>query len=151
MAPRTVSFARLSELAGSDLGRTSFRTISQSQIDRFVDVTDDHQWIHADTDRARRGAFGGPIAPGFLTLALLTPFAEELLHVDGATSRVNYGLDRVRFISPVRAGARVRVHAIVDSVDQVTDGIQLVTSNEFEIDGEDRLAAVARFIVRYLG
>jgi len=150
MAPLTVRLEHLAGMEGTDLGRTGFRALGQSQIDSFADLTDDHQWIHSDSEPARSGPFGGPIAQGFLTLALLTPLSEELLHVQGVGSRINYGLDRVRFTSAVAAGASIRLHAVIDEVAAVDGGVQVTTANEIELEGQERPALVARFIRRFL-
>ena len=109
--PRVVdSLDELRALTGQEVGASDWLTITQEMINRFADVTDDHQWIHVDTERAtRESPFGTTIAHGFLTLSLIAPTAFELLvaRVD-PTSVVNYGLEKVRFYAPVRAGKRVR-------------------------------------------
>ena len=102
----TVAYTDLPSLVGTDLGFTDWREITQEQVNTFADAADDHQWIHTDPERAKDGPFGAPIAHGFLTLALLIPMWESLLDVDGVTTKVNYGLDKVRFVSPVKVGAR---------------------------------------------
>src|SRR5699024_12035253 len=92
----TVSYADLPELVGKEFDRSEWREVTQEQIDQFADAADDQQWIHTDPERAAEGPFGAPIAHGFLTLALLTSFQQEIFDVDGVSTKVNYGLDRVR-------------------------------------------------------
>src|SRR5690554_7952443 len=103
--------ASLKAAEGQSLGVSDWLRIEQSRIDQFADATEDHQWIHVDPERAKDSPFGGPIAHGFLTLSLAIPMWTELLEVEGVTTKVNYGLDKVRFISPVPAGSRVRMAA----------------------------------------
>ena len=104
-----VDFDTLLTLSGKDLGATDYRQITQDQINLLADATDDHQWIHTDPERAKDGPFGAPIAHGFLTLSLIIPFWGELFDVEGVTTKVNYGLDKVRFTSPVTVGSKVGV------------------------------------------
>jgi acyl dehydratase len=147
----TVAYADVAALAGTDLGSTAWLEITQERVDRFADATDDHQWIHVDPERAASGPFGGPIAHGFLTLSLAVKFWTELLEVHGVTTKVNYGLDKVRFVSPVTVGARVRMHAVVAEVTEVPGGYQLVVDQTVEIDGGAKPALVARGLYRFYG
>src|SRR4051794_34928686 len=104
-------FASPSDLAasvGADLGVTDWLTVTQDQVDKFADATLDHQWIHTDTERARNGPFGGPIAHGYLTLSLASHFLAQLATVENIAMGINYGVDRVRFPSPVPVGSRIR-------------------------------------------
>jgi acyl dehydratase len=149
MSRLVVSFDELPGLVGRDLGVTDYVEITQEQIDTFADATNDHQWIHTDPKRAEDGPFGSTIAHGFLTLSLIVPFWTELFDVAGVTTKVNYGLDRVRFTSPVRVGARVRMHSQIAEVQEVAGGAQLTTTNTIEIEGQDRPAVVATFIARF--
>jgi acyl dehydratase len=98
-------------LVGQDLGTSSSIEIGQERIDAFADVTEDHQWIHTDPVRAAAGPFGTTIAHGYLTLSLLIPLLEEILVVENRQSSINYGLDKVRFPSPVPVGSRIRMSA----------------------------------------
>lgn len=93
----------LRKLAGGDLGTSEWTEVTQQRIDTFADATGDHQWIHTDPARAAEGPFGAPIAHGYLTLSLFIPLFTELLEVEGVTTKVNYGLDKVRFPAPVKA------------------------------------------------
>src|SRR5690625_118548 len=129
----TVAYADLPTLVGKDLGYSQWREITQDQVNTFADATDDHQWIHTDPERAKEGPFGAPIAHGFLTLSLLIPMWESLLDVDGVTTKVNYGLDKVRFVSPVKVGAKIRMTAVVAEVEEVRGGYQLAIDATIEI------------------
>jgi acyl dehydratase len=136
-------------LAGRDLGHSSWIEITQERVNTFADATGDHQWIHVDVDRARTGPFGGTIAHGYLTLALVIPLFGELLRMEGIRMGINYGLDKVRFPSPVRVGAKIRLAARVVSAEDVAgDGVQLVLDFTVEIDGVDKPACVARAVYR---
>ncbi|RZT79302.1 acyl dehydratase [Micromonospora violae] len=145
----TITYERLGDLAGTDLGYTEYRTVIQDQVDLFADATDDHQWIHVDPERAKTGPFGAPIAHGFLTLSLAVPFWTELLEVKGVTTKVNYGLDKVRFPAPVVVGARVRMRATVVEVVEVHGGYQIAVDQTIEIEGGAKPAVVARGLYRF--
>jgi acyl dehydratase len=149
MSKTVVSFEELSGLAGKDLGYTDYIEISQEQINTFADATDDHQWIHTDPEKAKDGPFGAPIAHGFLTLSLIIPLWGELFDVEGVKTKVNYGLDRVRFTSPVKVGAKVRLHSTIAEVTEVKGGVQIKTANTIEIEGGERPAVVAEFLARF--
>ncbi|CAL9342391.1 MaoC family dehydratase [Streptomyces sp. enrichment culture] len=140
----------LKSLAGTDLGRTDWREITQDRVNTFADATDDHQWIHTDPERAKTGPFGGPIAHGYLTLSLIIPLFNELLEIDGVSMSVNYGLDKVRFPSPVPVGARIRLHGVVDSVEDVKgDGVQMRLTFTVETEGSTKPACVAQAVYRH--
>ena len=143
------TFDELPGLVGRDLGVTEYREITQERINEFASAADDDQWIHTDPERAKDGPFGAPIAHGFLTLALVIPFWSELFDVEGVSSKVNYGLDRVRFTSPVPVGSRVRMHSVIEAVEEVKGGVQLTTANTIQIEGQERPALVATFIARF--
>jgi acyl dehydratase len=145
---RTVTLAELPALAGTELGTSSWFDVPQSRIDTFADATDDHQYIHVDPEKAKDSPFGGTIAHGFLTLSLFIPMWSQLLEVSDATTLVNYGLDKVRFTSPVPAGARVRLRATLATVTEVAGGYQLHADGVIEIDGQERPAVVVQFISR---
>jgi acyl dehydratase len=145
----SVTMAELPSLSGTAIGTSDWIEISQERIDLFARATDDHQWIHVDPERAADGPFGGTIAHGFLTLSLFIPLWSSLLEVSDATTLVNYGLDKVRFTSPVRAGSRVRLTATLTRVDEVPKGgYQLGVSGTIEIEGQERPAVVIEFISR---
>jgi acyl dehydratase len=145
-----VHIDELDGLVGKDLGHSDWIVVSQDRIATFADATDDHQWIHVDAERAAQGPFGGTIAHGYLTLSLFIPLFSGLLDVSGVTTKVNYGLDRVRFPSPVRAGARIRLGATIGAVDEVAgDGVQITLDGVIEIEGETKPACVLRSLLRF--
>ncbi|WP_406448153.1 MaoC family dehydratase [Streptomyces sp. NBC_00876] len=136
-------------LDGADLGHSSWLEIAQDRVATFADATDDHQWIHVDVERAKEGPFGGTIAHGYLTLALLIPMWSELLHVEGVSMAVNYGLNKVRFPSPVRVGSKIRTHGRIASVADVRGGVEVAVDLTVEIDGQDKPACVAQALYRF--
>jgi acyl dehydratase len=139
----------LRKLAGADLGPSDWLEVTQERVNTFADATDDHQWIHVDVERARSGPFGGTIAHGYLTLALLIPLWTQILRIEGLGMAVNYGLNRVRFPAPVPVGSQVRLHARVTAVDEVRDGVQLTVEFSLEVRGTDKPAVVAEALYRY--
>ena len=145
----TIDYAELPTLVGRDLGFSEYRMVTQEQVNTFADATDDHQWIHVDPERAASGPFGAPIAHGFLTLSLAIAFWTELLEVDGVTTKVNYGLDKVRFPAPVTVGSRIRMSAVVAEVAEVPGGYQLAVDQTIEIDGSMKPAVVVRGLYRF--
>ncbi|WP_329539785.1 MaoC family dehydratase [Streptomyces sp. NBC_01220] len=136
-------------LNGADLGHSSWLEIAQERVGTFADATDDHQWIHVDVERAKEGPFGGTIAHGYLTLSLLIPMWSELLRVEGVTMAVNYGLNKVRFPSPVRVGSKIRTHGCITSVDEVRGGVEATVDLTVEIDGSPKPACVAQALYRF--
>jgi acyl dehydratase len=149
MSTTIVTFAELPGLAGRDLGFSDYLEVTQERINTFADATDDHQWIHTDPERAETGPFGGVIAHGFLTLSLGIAFWTELLEVTGASAKVNYGLDKVRFISPVKVGSRIRLRAVIGSVTEVPGGHQVGVDQTIEIEGVAKPAVVAHSLYRF--
>ncbi|MFJ6837794.1 MaoC family dehydratase [Streptomyces sp. NPDC091209] len=139
----------LRKLAGADLGTSEWTEVTQERIDTFAEATGDHQWIHVDPRRAAEGPFGAPIAHGYLTLSLFIPLFTELLEVEGVTTKVNYGLDKVRFPAPVKAGSRIRLVARLASVEDVPGGVQIAVDGTVEIDGGGKPAAVLRSLSRF--
>ncbi|HYL02474.1 MAG TPA: MaoC family dehydratase [Steroidobacteraceae bacterium] len=145
--------ADLVKYVGEEIGVSSWIALDQARIDEFAHCTGDHQWIHVDVERAaREGPFGGTVAHGFLTLALIAPTAfEVLLARISPKSVVNYGLEKVRFIAPVRSGKRVRNHIRIAAVEPKGTGRYLVTTdNTFEIEGENRPALVASALAMFM-
>jgi acyl dehydratase len=136
-------------LAGQDLGTGDWLQITQERIDAFADATDDHQWIHVDVERAKNGPFGATIAHGFLTLSLLPSLTRGTTRVEGIRMAINYGLNRVRFPAPVRAGSRIRAKVKNVSVVDVEGGVQVVNEVTVEIEGEAKPACVAEQVARY--
>jgi len=145
----TVTYTDVAGLAGTDLGYTDWLEITQDRVNLFADAVDDHQWIHVDPERAATGPFGGPIAHGFLSLSLATKFWTDLLEVDGVTTKVNYGLDKVRFVSPVKVGSKVRMTAVIAEVSEIPGGYQLTVDQTIEIEGGTKPALVARGLYRF--
>ncbi|MGY5050666.1 MaoC family dehydratase [Streptomyces sp. 900105755] len=141
--------AELKKLAGSDLGSSDWIEVTQDRIDTFADATGDHQWIHVDPERAAAGPFGAPIAHGYLTLSLFIPLFTELLDVRGVTTKVNYGLNKVRFPSPVKAGSRIRLTARLTEVEDVPGGVQIAVDGTIEIEGGAKPAAVLQSLSRF--
>ncbi|GLW54392.1 MaoC family dehydratase [Kitasatospora phosalacinea] len=148
--PRTVhGLTDLLALGGTDLGHSQWLEIAQDRVNTFADATGDHQWIHTDPERAAAGPFGGPIAHGYLTLSLLIPLWSELLQVEGVGMAVNYGLNKVRFPSPVKVGAKIRARGAIASVAEVKGGVELTVDLTVEIDGGAKPAAVAQAVYRF--
>ncbi|MFF3985915.1 MaoC family dehydratase [Streptomyces sp. NPDC001797] len=141
--------AELKKLAGSDLGSSDWIEVTQDRIDTFADATGDHQWIHVDPERAAAGPFGAPIAHGYLTLSLFIPLFTELLDVRGVTTKVNYGLNKVRFPSPVKAGSRIRLTGRLTEVEDVPGGVQIAVDGTIEIEGGAKPAAVLQSLSRF--
>ncbi|KOV92617.1 enoyl-CoA hydratase [Streptomyces sp. NRRL B-1140] len=139
----------LKKLAGGDLGTSEWIEVTQERIDTFADATGDHQWIHVDPERAKDGPFGAPIAHGYLTLSLFIPLFTELLDVQGVTTKVNYGLDKVRFPSPVKVGSRIRLAAKLAEVQEVPGGVQITVEGAIEIEGGTKPAAVLQSLSRF--
>ncbi len=148
------SFSGLDEFAaaqGSQLGPTEWMEITQDRVNLFADATEDHQWIHVDPERAANGPFGGAIAHGLLTLSLLPHFMHQLYTVHNIAMAINYGYNKVRFITPVKVGAKVRARAEISKVDQLDGAVQATMTTTVEIEGSDKPAAVAESIVRFIG
>ncbi|CAL9583354.1 putative enoyl-CoA hydratase 1 [Streptomyces sp. enrichment culture] len=139
----------LKKLAGGDLGTSEWIEVTQERIDTFADATGDHQWIHVDPERAAAGPFGAPIAHGYLTLSLFIPLFTELLDVQGVTTKVNYGLDKVRFPAPVKAGSRIRLAGRLTRAEDVPGGVQITVDGTIEIEGGAKPAAVLRSLSRF--
>ncbi|CAJ1581023.1 MaoC family dehydratase [[Mycobacterium] wendilense] len=141
----------LAGAAGAELGPTDWLTITQERVDLFADATDDHQWIHVDPERAADGPFGATIAHGLLTLSLLPRFMQELYRVDGVRMAINYGFNKVRFVSPVPVGAKVRARARLEKVERLDSAVQATMVTTVEIEGVDKPAAAIESVVRYVG
>jgi acyl dehydratase len=140
---------RIDELRpGLELGPSEWKSVEQERIDAFAAATEDHQWIHVDPERAAAGPFGTTIAHGYLTLALLVPFAYELLPVEGGMA-INYGLDRVRFPAPLPVGSRVRARMRVDDVAEVEGGVQVKLAATVEREEGDKPVCAAELLFRY--
>jgi acyl dehydratase len=146
---RAIQAAELKSLVGQEIGTSSWVTIEQERIDKFAEATGDHQWIHVDPERAKDGPFGSTIAHGFLTLSLIPALAWEVYTIEGARLSVNYGLNKLRFITPVTVGSRVRAHLTLSGVDDVPgDALQVTTTVTIELEGAPKPAAVAETLTR---
>ena len=143
------TFEEIEAATGQEIGVTDWVEITQERVNLFADATDDHQWIHVDPARAKDGPFGGAIAHGFLSLSLATRFWSELFDLQGVTTKVNYGLEKVRFVSPVKVGARVRMNAVIAEVSEVRGGYQFTVDQTFEVEGGSKPAVVARSLYRF--
>jgi acyl dehydratase len=146
------TFETLADLAacvGQEVAVSDWTTVTQEQVNRFAEATGDHQWIHVDVERAKAGPFGAPIAHGFLTLSLLPAFFDAALDIQGARMGVNYGLNRVRFPSPVPVGSRLRARLTLQAAEPIErDGLQITWAVVVEREGGDKPACVAESIAR---
>jgi acyl dehydratase len=145
-----LTMTNLKDHVGAELGVSRWLVVGQERIDRFAECTEDRQWVHVDIDRARRESpFNGPIAHGYLTLSLVGSLSIEVGIVPSdASAGFNYGLDRVRFVAPVPAGARVRLRVTLDGVEDRNDGQMLVrTKNVLEVENSDKPALIADALV----
>ena len=138
-------------LVGSELGVGDWFGIEQDRVDAFADATDDHQWIHRAGAQADDGPFGGPIVHGFLTLSLMRPLTGSVMepYQEGVGMVINYGVDRVRFITPVPVGSRIRGRIRLVEIKPIDRGIQLKTETTVELEDSDRPAAVVESLLRY--
>ncbi|WP_082078642.1 MaoC family dehydratase [Bradyrhizobium sp. LTSP849] len=141
-----LTLAGLSERVGTELGLSEWATIDQARIDAFASCTGDHQWIHVDVERARRESpFRGPVAHGYLALAMVAPLSMQVgvIPVDAAAG-LNYGLDKVRFLAPVPAGARVRLRVVLAGIEPKERGqVVMKTQNTLEVEGSEKPALIA--------
>jgi acyl dehydratase len=133
---------------GQELGVSDWLVVTQETIDRFADVTGDHQWIHVDPERAKETPFGGTIAHGYLTLSLAPRFSYEIYTIEGVAFALNYGLNRVRFVSPLPVDSRVRMRAAIASVEDIPGGVQLANRLTFEREGGEKPVCVAESLTR---
>jgi len=141
----------LKGLAGEEVGVSDWLVVTQQRINDFADVTGDHQWIHVDVERAKTDSpFHNTIAHGFLTLSLISQFAAQAVRVQGDFKMgINYGLNRLRFASPVPSGSRIRAHFTLQSVEDVTGGYQVIWAVKVEIEGSPKPCLAAEWLVRY--
>ena len=145
-----VDLSQLGGLVGREIAVGDWLVVAQDRINAFADATGDHQWIHVDPDRARTDTpFGATIAHGFLTLSLLSTLMRDAITVDGPRMTLNYGLNRVRFVSPVPSGSRIRARVALATIDDMGDSIQATWGITIEREGGDKPAVVAEWIVRY--
>jgi len=142
------TLAELPGLAGQRLGPTEWREMTQERVNEFADVTEDHNYIHVDPERAKDSPFGGTIAHGYLSVALLAPISQQLIDVSDATG-VNYGMDRLRFPAPLPVGAQFRGAGEVAEVTEIKGGMQVKVTFTLEVQGQERPALVADCLFRY--
>lgn len=141
--------AALLDAVGESFGPTEWLAIEQDRIDLFAEATDDHQWIHVDPERAKDGPFGGTIAHGYLTMSLVNRLLPELVEVRGVSMGVNIGTDNLRFLSPVRAGSRIRGRGELVRAEEAKGGVQAVVRVTVEIEGAEKPACVVDTISRF--
>lgn len=141
--------AGLPEHAGLHLGHTEWRRLNQEQVDLFADLTEDHNPIHIDPGHAKTTPFGRTIVHGYFTLAMLAPLVHELLSVEGASLSINYGIDKLRFPSPVPVGARFRCGAELADLMQIPGGVHIKVVAIIEVEGASKPALVAECLFRH--
>lgn len=149
MATQIEGIDGLKAAVGTHLGYSEWHEVTQEQINLFADATGDHQWIHVDEERAKAGPFGTTIAHGYLTLSLTPMVLHSIFSVSGTAMGINYGLDKVRFPSPVKVGSKVRAGAELTSVNDVDGGVQVALTVTYEIEGSAKPACVAQILFRY--
>jgi acyl dehydratase len=143
------TLSELPALAGRQLGPTGWRTMTQERVDEFADVTEDHNYIHVDPERAKDSPFGGTVAHGYLGVSLLAPISQELLQVSDAGTSVNYGMDRLRFPAPLPVGAEFRGAGEILEVEEVKGGMQVKAAFAIEVKDSAKPALVAECLFRY--
>lgn len=149
MSPRIINGAdELKGLIGEHLGYSPYVSISQEQVNQFADATGDHQWIHIDVERATAGPFGAPIAHGYLTLSLGPALYPQVVSIGGFSMGVNYGTNKVRFMSPVKIGSNLRLGVKLLDVTDISGGIQSTMEFTFECEGADKPSCVAEVVFR---
>jgi acyl dehydratase len=139
----------LKALVGQHIGYSEWHEVTQEQVNLFADATGDHQWIHVDVERAKAGPFGGPIAHGYLTLSLTPTLLTEVMAVSGISMGVNYGLNKLRFPSPVPVGSKVRAGVELGGVEDTPGGAQVTLNVTYEVEGGTKPACVAEVLFRY--
>ncbi len=139
----------LKELVGTELGTSSPLRVTQASVNLFADATGDHQWIHVDVERAKAGPFGGPIAHGYLTLSLLPALLPSAFQVEGISMALNYGLNKMRFPSPVPVGSEVVCAVNLEAVDDIAGGAQVTLGTVITVVGAAKPSCVAEVVFRY--
>lgn len=145
--PLTIHLSEIEGAVGAELGPSPWLVMEQERIDAFAEATGDHQWIHVDLERAANGPFGGTIAHGYLTLAMVPLLLEDILRVTGRSSGLNYGMEKVRFINPVRAGASIRMRGSILDVTPRSGGMQYRLELVIELQGAEKPAMAGEFLV----
>ena len=144
--PTTLSKAELFEARDVDLGVSDWHTVEQKHIELFADATGDHQWIHVDPEMAKQGPFGTTVAHGYLSLSLLPALMAQVMAIEDARMGINYGIDKVRFTSPVPSGSKVRLKAKLLTAEPKGEGILYKVGTEIEIEGQDKPAMVGEVL-----
>ena len=144
----SVSIEDLRNRTGEELGVSSFHEVTQDTIDRFAEVTGDHQWIHTDPERAAASPFGGTVAHGYYTLSLAPVLLSEVVPLEQFAMGVNYGLDKLRFPAPLHVGDRVRARVVLDGVEDIPGGAQLRIAMTFEPESGGKPVCVAQVLYR---
>ena len=142
------TLAEMKALIGQEVAVSDWEVVTQERIDKFAEATGDFQWIHIDPERSAKGPFGTTIAHGFLTLSMLPLFFQKAMTIKDAKMGVNYGLNRVRFVSPVKVGSRLRAHFKLVSYEPLEGGAQLTVEATIEIEGQAKPACVAESVSR---
>jgi acyl dehydratase len=149
MSPRTINGAEeLKTLVGEHLGYSPYVNVTQEQVNQFAEATGDHQWIHIDVERAKAGPFGAPIAHGYLTLSMGPMLYPQVVQITGFSMGVNYGANKIRFMSPVKVGSNLRLGVKLLEVSDIPGGIQSTMEFTFECEGADKPSCVAEIIFR---
>ena len=139
----------LKQWVGKHLGHSPWVEVTQERVNQFADATGDHQWIHVDVERAKaESPFGGPIAHGYLTLSMLPTMMPAVVQVTGFKLGVNYGCNRIRFMSPVPVGSQLRAGVKIVSVEDIAGGVQTTFEVTYEVEGSAKPACVAEIILR---
>ncbi|MGV9718243.1 MaoC family dehydratase [Rhodococcus pyridinivorans] len=141
--------SELLTLEGKALGTSTWREVTQSDVDMFAKATGDEQWIHVDVERAKTGPFGSTIAHGYMTLSLIAPLFDEVLTITDLGMGVNYGLNKARFPAPLPVGSRVRLTASVTGAEEIRGGVQIIVAITIERDGGDKPVCFAEAVLRY--
>ena len=134
---------------GLKIGPSDWMDMTQERVNTFAEATGDHQWIHVDVERSKKGPFGAPIVHGYLTLSLAAKLMPEILEIKGMKMGINYGTEKVRFLNPVKVGSRIRGHGEFLEIKEVTGGYQSTLRVTIEIEGEEKPACVVDTISRY--
>ena len=149
MTQAVLDLSELASHAGEVLGQTSWRLVTQQDVDAFAQLTGDDQWIHVDPERAKAGPFGTTIAHGYFTLSLSTIFLDEVVTIKGANVVLNYGSNRVRYPAPVPAGSRIRASIELPTVEDIAGGVQATFRLVYEVEGQAKPGCVADIVYRY--
>ena len=139
----------LKDKKGEHLGYSDWLEVTQERVNEFAEATGDHQWIHVDPERAKAGPFGGPIAHGYLTISLAPMLLPQVMRVEGIQMGVNYGINKLRFPSPVPVGSKLRVGASLADVEDIQGGAQVTLDLTFEVEGKEKPSCVAQAVYRY--